>query len=108
MSAETIIGIPVVWHGSKPFPGEQWQPSNGTEGYCFIERWCGTCTKDKPSSEGKPFDDCAPEDLCEELAASFRGEAEHWRHLESDDCVCLLWTPAGGVYRCDRTEDMFK
>lgn len=56
----------------------QYIPSNGTEGYSFIEQWCCRCERDKPSSQGVPFDECSDDDLCPILAASFRGEAKEW------------------------------
>jgi hypothetical protein len=91
-------------------PGEQWMPSNGTEGGVFIETWCTRCARDKPMSEGKHFDDCGPDEVCEELAASFRGEAKHWRLLPSGDAVCLLFHPAGTPIqeRDTHTKDMFE
>jgi hypothetical protein len=108
--ADFIIGKPRVFAIGDALPGEQWEPSNGTDGGCFIDEWCSRCSRDKPMSEGKDFDDCGPEELCEELAASFRGEAKHWRTLPDGEAVCLLFHPVGQpiIERCPNTKDMFE
>jgi len=85
-----------------PHPGEQYVPSNGTEGYSFIAAWCCNCAKDKPSSEGVDFDDCDPSETCEILAASFRGEAVEWRELEDGTCKCIAFVPKGQVIPAER------
>jgi hypothetical protein len=93
-----------------PLPGERYMPSNGTEGYSFIEEWCSNCAKDKPMSEGKDFDDCTDDEVCQILGASFRNEAVEWRELEDGRCVCLDFVQAGTEVappRCEHTRDMF-
>ena len=32
--------------------------SNGTEGYAWLENWCGRCVHDKPAREGRDEDGC--------------------------------------------------
>lgn len=92
-----------------PLKGEQYVPSNGTDGYAFIESWCTQCGRDKPCSEGKNFDECADDEVCEILAASFRGEAVEWRQLEDGSVTCLGFTiEEPGTPRCANTVDMFE
>lgn len=55
-------------------PGEQYTPSNGTEGAQFLSDWCGTCARDKSMREGEPLDECDDNETCPIIAASFRGE----------------------------------
>jgi hypothetical protein len=95
-----------------PLPGQQYEPSNGTEGSYFIESWCSNCARDKEMNgtchaEGRdPGDD----DWCEILSASFRGEAVEWRELDSGECTCLAFVEAGSEPpppRCAHTKDMF-
>ena len=90
-------------------PGEQYQPSNGAEGTDFIEQWCANCQRDKAMREGCDFDECDDNELCEIIAASFRGEAVEWRELEGGECVCIAFVPAGEMVpeRCPLTADMF-
>lgn len=93
-----------------PLPGEQWVPSNGTAGHSFIEAYCCLCARDKPSSEGKPLEDCDDGDLCQILGASFRGEAVEWRRMPDGEVKCVAFVPAGESIpapRDDRTADMF-
>ena len=77
-----------------PHPGEQWAPSNGTDGYSFIEQWCGNCARDKAAREGAPIDECDDNEVCQILGASFRGEAVEWRELEDGRCICVAHVPA--------------
>ena len=93
-----------------PLPGEQWIPSNGTEGYCFMEMCCCECARDKSMREGAPFDECDDNELCEIIAASFRGEAVEWREMPDGEVKCIAFVPADKpipISRCDRTLDMF-
>lgn len=93
-----------------PLPGERYMPSNGTAGEGFIEAWCCNCARDKPMSEGKDFDECTDDEVCEILAASFRDEAVEWRRLDNGELVCLAFVQAGTEVappRCEHTVDMF-
>ena len=94
-----------------PLPGQQWIPSNGTEGYSFLEVACGRCARDKAIRDGEPLDECDDNELCEIIAASFRGEAVEWRQLDSGEVKCIAFIPHGQAIpppRCDRTRDMFE
>lgn len=92
-----------------PLPGIQYVPSNGTDGYGFIEDFCSRCARDKPCSEGKDFDDCTDDEVCEILAVSFRGEAVEWRQLENGATTCIAFTAEQpGTPRCANTVDMFE
>lgn len=93
-----------------PHPGEQWMPSNGTEGYSFLEAACGNCARDKAMREGADLDECDDNERCEIIAASFRGEAVEWR-IENGEVFCVAFVEAGQRIpepRCTRTADMFE
>lgn len=94
-----------------PHPGERYMPSNSTEGYSFIETWCGTCARDKAAREGADIDDCDDDEVCQILGASFRDEAVEWRELEDGRCICVAHVPVGSPVpapRCEHTHDMFE
>jgi hypothetical protein len=84
-------------------------PSNSDCGYSFINDWCCHCARDKPSSEGKHFDDCTDDELCGILAASFRGDAEEWVYGD-DGPMCTAFVQAGHPIplKDDMTLDMFE
>lgn len=93
-----------------PLPGVQYIPSNGTEGYSFIESWCGSCARDKAAREGAEFDECDDNEVCQILGASFRGEAVEWRDLGEQE-VCLAYVQHGQEIpppRCEHTVDLFE
>lgn len=93
-----------------PLPGEQWEPSNGTEGYSFLESWCGKCARDRAMREGVEIDECDDDERCEIIGASFRGEAVEWREMPDGEVKCIAFVPAGERIpepRCVRTLDMF-
>lgn len=89
--------------------GEQYEPSNGTEGACFQEQWCCNCQRDKCMNGSKDVDECSDEDFCDVLGRSFSGEAPEWRELENGECVCLAFVPMGEAIaqRCTATADLF-
>lgn len=92
-----------------PLPGKQYIPSNGSAGDGFISAFCSHCTRDKMCSEGKDFDECTDDELCEILCASFRGEAAEWRQLDDGSVTCIAYTTAPvGTPRCANTVDMFE
>ena len=91
-------------------PGEQWEPSNGDDGYGFMGEWCARCARDKAMREGTPLDECDDNEKCEIIAASFRGEAVEWRELETGEVKCVAFVDAGSAIpepRCAHTCDMF-
>lgn len=92
-----------------PLPGEQWTPSNGCDGDAFQGSLCCNCARDKCMSEGRDFDDCADDEVCQILGASYRGEAVEWRELDDGRVTCIAFVPAGGRIpeRCAQTADMF-
>lgn len=94
-----------------PLPGRQWTPSNGTEGYSFLESACGNCARDKAMREGVDLDDCDDNEKCEIIAASFRGQAVEWRIDDSDEVFCISFVEKGQSIpapRCPNTVDLFK
>lgn len=89
---------------------EPYTPSNGSEAMFFIDQWCSRCARDKAMREGADFDECDDNELCEIIAASFRGEAVEWRELENGDVTCVAYVRHGDAIpdpRCAHTLDMF-
>lgn len=94
-----------------PLPGEQWTPSNGTVGYSFIADWCGNCERDKAMRDGEPVEECDDNDVCEVIAASFRGEAVEWRRMPDGYVKCIAFVEAGQPIpapKCPHTGDLFE
>lgn len=93
------------------YPVRLYRPSSGTEGIGFMERWCGNCERDKEWSEGKPFDDCAPDERCELIANSYAysvSDPEYhgqWVWNAAGQPVCLHFKRKGTPYRCPLTID---
>jgi hypothetical protein len=93
-----------------PLPGEQWTPSNSTDGYSFLEANCTQCARDKAMREGCDLDECDDNEKCEIIAASFRGEAVEWRRLDDGKVTCIAFVQAGETIpppRCPHTADLF-
>lgn len=93
-----------------PLPGRQYIPSNSTEGHGFIGAWCSTCARDRSIREGVDVDECDDDEVCEIVAASFRGEAVEWRRMPQGNVLCTAYVPAGEPVpppRCTRTLDLF-
>lgn len=89
-------------------PGVQFVPSNGADGYAFIEEHCCNCALDAEMGQGKPFDECQDHEICEVLCASFRpGGAIEWRELADGSLLCTAFVPNGQRRRCTKTRDMF-
>lgn len=90
-------------------PGEQWVPSNGTEGMAFIESWCSNCARDDISHGARDEND-EPLHTCRILTKSFFGEAVEWRKLGDGGLVCTAFLRLSDppvTPRCERTVDMF-
>lgn len=96
---------------TKARAGEQWEPSNGTEGELFMNAWCCNCARDRAMREGCDFDDCDDDEKCEIIGASFRGEAVEWQYDKHGQPCCTAFVPAGEAIpepRCALTTDMFE
>lgn len=95
-------------------PVRLYRPSSGTEGFDFMERWCGHCAKDKEWSEGKPFDECSKDEVCQIIADTMAYSIEdpkypqEWVYGADGSPRCLAFEQAGKPYRCPATADMFK
>lgn len=94
-----------------------YRPSNGTEGFGFMESWCSRCARDKEWSEGKPYDDCSPEEVCSIIGDTMAFGIDHpnypqaWQYNNLDEPVCTAFVPAGAELaspRCPLTKDMFE
>jgi len=66
-------------------------PANGTEGEVFFENWCCHCSRDKAMREGADFDDCDDNELCEIIAAGFRGPVKEWIWGEDGQPCCTAF-----------------
>lgn len=89
--------------------GQQYMPSNGTEGHIFIESWCGECARDRSVREGEPLDECDDNEVCQIIGASFRGEANEWQIGPDGQPHCTAYVPAGHVPpspRCEHTQEL--
>lgn len=90
-----------------------YRPSSGTEGIGFMERWCANCERDKEWSEGKPFDECGPDEVCELIANSYAYNVDdpkyhgQWVRAQNGLPWCLAFKRKGTPYRCLLTVDMF-
>jgi hypothetical protein len=94
-----------------PHEGQQYEPSNGTEGECFIEYWCSRCERDKEMN-GTCYEEereAGDDDWCPILNASYRGEAVEWRELADGRTQCIAFVAKGSkdLARCEHTTDMF-
>lgn len=95
--------------------GEKYQPSNGTEGECFFEGWCCRCARDKAMSEGKDYDSCSDDEICEIIGATMRFNVEdpdypkEWIYGADGQPMCSAFVPVGDkiVFRDPLTVDMF-
>lgn len=89
--------------------GQQYTPSNGTEGMVFISEWCADCARDKSIREGVELSECDDNEVCTIVAASFRGEAKEWVYGEDGQPRCTAFHEFGTPepYRCPDTTDMF-
>ena len=93
-----------------PHPGKQYVPSNGSEGDIFLHDWCAQCARDKSMRDGAAIDECDDTELCEIIAASFRGEAVEWREMPDGETKCIAFVRAGEPIpppRDEYTMDMF-
>ena len=94
---------------------KKFQPSNGTSGASFIEDWCGNCARDKPMSEGKDFDECSDDEICEIIGLTFALRVddpeypEEWTYDDAGQPICTAFIPAceSVKSRCIKTADMF-
>ena len=60
----------------------QFYPSNGTEGYSFIDYWCATCERDKDED-------------CRILGESFLGPVKEWIINEGGCAECTAYIERG-------------
>lgn len=71
-----------------------YRPSNGTEGECFMGRWCAVCRHDRPAREpdGDPADGCSI--LCRTFATTSTDDPEYpreWRYSNDGHPVCTAF-----------------
>lgn len=93
-----------------PLPGEQWIPSNSYDGMLMLRSMCLTCSRDKSLREGVDLWECDDNELCEIIAASFRGEAVEWREMDNGEVTCIAYVRNGDAItdqRCQHTMEMF-
>lgn len=91
-------------------PGEQYTPSNGTEGTLFFAAWCEQCARDRSMREGESVDECDDDELCPIIARAYLGKAVEWRRLPNADTICTAFRHMEDEPekpRCTATVDMF-
>lgn len=116
MSAVSIKIYPDSWAAMNvDRAGAKYHPSNGSEGEMFISAWCGNCARDKPMSEGKPFEECEDSDLCDILARSFHGINDptyptEWQYGADGQPRCHAFVEAGQSIpvKDEHTADLFE
>jgi hypothetical protein len=88
-----------------------YRPSNGTEGWAFIEGWCARCARDKEMNGtcARESRDPGEDDWCEILSRSFRTDEPlpEWRIGDDGQPYCLAFAASDQPVRCERTADMF-
>ena len=90
-----------------------YRPRSGTEGFGFMEAWCGNCSRDKEWSEGKPFDECGHDEACQIIADTFAYDItdpkypREWVLAQDGRPMCLAFRKKDTPYRCLLTVDMF-
>lgn len=91
---------------------DQYRPSNGTEGGCFIDAWCSICARDKVMN-GEATDEDADRDqslYCTILGSSFRdGGAPEWQYDKNGQPCCIAFVPKGERIpepRCPHTMEL--
>ncbi len=90
--------------------GQRYQPSNGTEGMIFIDKWCSHCARDKAMREGEPVEECDDRELCPIIARSMAdGGCEEWVYGSDGQPRCTQYVEHGQQipYRCPNTPDIF-
>ncbi|WP_109438388.1 hypothetical protein [Aquimarina sp. AU119] len=70
-------------------PVKKYQPSNGTEGMYFTDKFCMNCLHCDPNPEGKK--QC--QILCNAMAYHFTdsGYPKEWIYDENDNPICTSW-----------------
>lgn len=91
-----------------------YQPSNGTEGYAFIDKWCGNCERDKCQNGSIPMNECRDDDFCEILgrtmmcSISDQNYPKEWIRDESGSrCTAFVNVGEQVPVRDMQTIDMF-
>jgi hypothetical protein len=90
-------------------PGEQWGPSNGSEGAAMIECQCTYCERDKVMN-GEATDEDADSDpslYCKILSDSFVGPVQEWREVDGV-IQCVRFVKKGDALpdRCPKTLEL--
>lgn len=75
--------------------GEQWAPSNGSDGEAFINANCVHCARDAAMNGSKDEADCSEEDYCAILNRSFREPVEEWREMSDGRLTCTAFVAIG-------------
>ena len=94
-----------------------YRPSNGTEGFAFINQWCGHCKRDRLENGSVGAEKAKDEDLCPIIAASFMHDIDEpeypfeWIYDADNRPCCTAFEDAGAPDGLsvvdDRTADLF-
>ena len=83
-------------------PGELYQPSNGTEGEGFWDRFCFECERDRAFQEDESDEGC--EILLRTMLYSIRDPEypREWCYGKDGKPTCTAFLPIGSKYPTDR------
>lgn len=92
-----------------------YRPSNSTDGCAFYAKWCENCAKDKHMSEGKDYDECSDDEVCQIIADTLAYPIQSpkypkaWTYDKDGHPCCTEFVEVGQKmpHRCAKTEDMF-
>lgn len=84
-----------------------YQPSNGTEGMCFIESWCGRCARDQSRREGEEHGCC--QILTNTMAYKVTDPEypREWTYNDAGRPICTAFTHVAPAERDPRQLQMF-
>lgn len=94
---------------------KKYQPSNATEGDCFMAKWCQRCARDRAMREGEPVDECDDSERCDIILHTMAFKVSdpeypsEWRY-QNGTPACTAFIPAGEQIprpRCQHTADLF-
>lgn len=97
--------------------GQKYQPSNGTEGFIFMEAWCAECQRDKAMREGADFDECDDDERCDIIGDTMAYDVDdpeypsEWQFGTDGQPRCTAFVEAGQPIpepRCTKTLDLFE
>lgn len=88
--------------------GQKYQPSNGTEGWCFIEAWCADCAREAAFRADPALGEgCAILATTMALRVDDEDYPAEWQFGPDGQPRCTAFTVEGMPDRCRHTSDLF-